>query len=111
MSGGSLGAESTSSPSTAPGSLLDVTSISTLWYSHSPTRVSSKTTPDAWKGPSVLNRQRVQNVRAVHVIWALERGKQGPAVLVTAYWPDVALWSADFLGGDRDEKVHHGKSA
>lgn len=53
--------------------------------------------PDAWKGPSVLVRQRVQNVRAVHVIWALERGKQGPAVLVTAYWPDVALWSADFL--------------
>lgn len=37
------------------------------------------------------------NGNAFHVVWGIERDKQGPATVVTAYHPDPAKWSGDFL--------------
>ena len=51
----------------------------------------------AWKGPSVLALHRARDGRALHVVWGFARGTTGPAVLVTAYRPDPARWTADFL--------------
>ena len=52
--------------------------------------------PDAFKGPSVLTLQTDNNGGVLHAVWGIPKGRIGPAVLVTAYRPDPALWSADF---------------
>jgi hypothetical protein len=52
--------------------------------------------PTASKGPSVLLLQHDSAARPVHVVWGIPNGKEGPAVVVTAYRPDPARWSADF---------------
>lgn len=52
--------------------------------------------PDRARGPSVLTLQRDSAGQPVHVVWAIPEGQRRPAVLVTAYRPDLALWDDDF---------------
>ena len=53
--------------------------------------------PSFGKGPSVLVRQWDAKGEAIHVVWGIPRGHSSPAVVVTAYRPDPARWSDDFL--------------
>jgi hypothetical protein len=53
--------------------------------------------PSYGKGPCVLVLEHDRQGKPVHVIWGIPRGKDAPAVLVTAYRPAARLWSADFL--------------
>jgi Domain of unknown function (DUF4258) len=52
--------------------------------------------PDRSRGPSVLALQYDGNGRAIHVVWAMPAGQRRPAVLVTAYRPNPALWDSEF---------------
>ena len=36
-------------------------------------------------------------IAGVHVVWGIPENRTGPAVVVTAYEPDPARWSSDFL--------------
>ena len=47
-------------------------------------------------GPAVLMLQRDAGGSPLHVIWRIEAATAGPALLITAYRPDAAQWSADF---------------
>lgn len=53
--------------------------------------------PSFGKGPSVLVLERDAKGDPIHVVWGIPRGHSGPAVVVTAYRPDPARWSDDFL--------------
>jgi hypothetical protein len=53
--------------------------------------------PGYHKGPSVLVKLTDRDGFPVHALWGIPAGKEKPVYLVTAYRPDPARWSADFL--------------
>ncbi len=52
--------------------------------------------PDSRMEPSVLVLQHDASGQPVHVMWGVPKATGTPAVLVTAYRPAPARWSADF---------------
>ena len=52
--------------------------------------------PSYHAGPTILVLQMDREGAPIHTVWGIEKGTNGPAVLVTAYRPDPGLWSADF---------------
>ena len=52
--------------------------------------------PGYHAGASVLVLQYDQLGGPLHALWGLKKGTKTPAVLVTAYRPDPARWTADF---------------
>ncbi|MDZ7668310.1 MAG: DUF4258 domain-containing protein [Gammaproteobacteria bacterium] len=53
--------------------------------------------PSFGKGPSVLVLEQDAKGEPIRVVWGIPRGHSSPAVVVTAYRPDPARWSDDFL--------------
>lgn len=53
--------------------------------------------PEYHKGPCVLLLQKDKTGKPVHVLWGIPTGCSSPAVVITAYRPDPARWSADFI--------------
>jgi hypothetical protein len=52
---------------------------------------------DAMRGPSILVLSFGKFREAVHAVWGISRKQPDVAVLITAYHPDPARWSPDFL--------------
>lgn len=52
--------------------------------------------PQYVKGACVLVLQKDTYGKPMHVVWGIPKGKNSPAVLVTAYRPNPIRWSEDF---------------
>jgi hypothetical protein len=52
--------------------------------------------PQFPKGPCVLVLESGSDGRPIHVLWGIPKGRQSPAVLITAYRPQPEKWSGDF---------------
>jgi hypothetical protein len=52
--------------------------------------------PTYFSGPAILVLQCDASGAPLHAVWGIEKGTDEPAVLITAYRPDPALWSDDF---------------
>ena len=52
--------------------------------------------PDYPKGPCILALAYDSDLKPVHLVWGIPKGETTPAVLVTAYRPDVAKWTEDY---------------
>lgn len=48
--------------------------------------------PEFGKGPAILLYQIASDGRVVHCVWGIPKGAVMPAVLITAYIPDLDKW-------------------
>ena len=53
--------------------------------------------PEYPKGQAVLVLQLDAAKRAIHVVWGIPKGAEGPALVVTAYRPDPTRWDEKFV--------------
>jgi len=53
--------------------------------------------PDFPKGSCALVLEADRDGKPIHVVWGIPKGESRPAVLVTAYRPDPARWTEDFV--------------